>query len=622
MRPSSRHLLALLLLGKVPAFGGFSFALVPSSPTPPLGETGCQQQRRKRWWLGERSPPTNTSSTRESWRRRRRSPPRCKQAAGASSGRRRRASIRAGSALRASLPTAGAAGLGLLPSLDGLPGGATTAESPRQSSTGGGGRSRRGKYPVVELYRREAGGRDAAASVLDSARGHDDNDVDDDLAGGRLSRGAARPRAPTAVEHLRSVLGLGSEQVDLMLESFPALAEVPPEKLNLEAKLLFLNHTIGGEASAVAVSFPQFFGHPLERHIAPRHAFLVASGRPSGARLLERGCRGLRRMLELPVNRFVVEMTPGREMSDYRRFEQAFLRGPFDAARKGNGEILRLLRSHGWDCWETDRRGRTALFWAAGGGSVEACEALVEGDGGLRPQDQGGDGSTPLFWAVAGVETRRFGTGGHVNVCRWLLDRGADPGTTTHEGNTLAMWAAWAGGLEATRWAVEEAGAADSLGACNANGCTVAHWASSGGDEAVCRYLRSKGVDFTQTNKGGNDPLNHAVAYGRRDIARWLLEEVHGDPPPSHGNKKDKHDVDGSSATTSVGMPEVEEGVGAAAETPTATTAAAAAETAAVDAAMVGVGRRRRDDPHLLELARLTGDANMEAFLQGVDSSH
>lgn len=45
----------------------------------------------------------------------------------------------------------------------------------------------------------------------------------------------------------------------------------------------FLRHTIGGDGATVAVSFPQFFGHPLERHIAPRHAFLVASGRPSGA---------------------------------------------------------------------------------------------------------------------------------------------------------------------------------------------------------------------------------------------------------------------------------------------------------------------------------------------------
>ncbi|CAN0045698.1 unnamed protein product, partial [Sphacelaria rigidula] len=145
-------------------------------------------------------------------------------------------------------------------------------------------------------------------------------------------------------------------------------------------------------------------------------------------------------------------MTPGRDVSDYRRFEQAFLRGPFDAARRGNAEILRLLRSHGWDCWETDRRNRTALFWAAGGGHIEACEALTEGGNGLRPCDRGGDGSTPLHWAAAGVEATRFGTGGHVEACQWLLRRGADPSATTSEGNTVVMWAAWAGGLETTRY--------------------------------------------------------------------------------------------------------------------------------------------------------------------------
>lgn len=37
------------------------------------------------------------------------------------------------------------------------------------------------------------------------------------------------------------------------------------------------------DESAVVVSYPHFFGHPLERHIALRHAFLEASGRPSGA---------------------------------------------------------------------------------------------------------------------------------------------------------------------------------------------------------------------------------------------------------------------------------------------------------------------------------------------------
>ncbi len=78
--------------------------------------------------------------------------------------------------------------------------------------------------------------------------------------------------------------------------------------------------------------------------------------------------------------------------------------------------LWRRRRPTRWDCWEADRRDRTALFWAAGGGSVDACAALVEGEGGLRPRDSGGDGSTPLHWAAAGVETRRFGTGGHVNV--------------------------------------------------------------------------------------------------------------------------------------------------------------------------------------------------------------
>ncbi|CBN75713.1 conserved unknown protein [Ectocarpus siliculosus] len=404
-------------------------------------------------------------------------------------------------ALHASLPTTTAG----LPSLAGLPSANNNSNNnnaPPSPSNGSGGRSRRGKYPVIELYRRDADGSttaDTAAGIVGG--GGSDDDDDDGLAGGSLpygrrggvgARRSVEPQA-TAVDHLRSVLGLASDQVDMMLESFPTLAHVDPDKLGLPAKLRFLRHTIGAEVRTVAVSFPQFFGHPLERLIAPRHAFLVSNGRPSGDRLLETGCRGLRRMLELPVNRFVVEMVPGREVSDYRRFEQAFLRGPFDAARKGDGETLRLLRSHGWDCWETDRRGRTALFWAAGGGSVEACKALVEGEGGLRPQDSGGDGSTPLHWAVAGVETRRFGTGGHVNVCRWLLDLGVDTKARTSEGNTVVMWAAWAGGLDATRWAVEEAGALD-VDAANANGCTVAHWASSGGDEAVCRCFFESSV--------------------------------------------------------------------------------------------------------------------------------
>lgn len=46
---------------------------------------------------------------------------------------------------------------------------------------------------------------------------------------------------------------------------------------------------------------------------------------------------------------------------------------------------------------------------------------------------------------------------------------------------------------------MEEAEA--DLTAANANGCTVAHWSSSGGDEAVCRCVLSFYVQH-ETSEG------------------------------------------------------------------------------------------------------------------------
>lgn len=42
----------------------------------------------------------------------------------------------------------------------------------------------------------------------------------------------------TALGHLRAVLGLTEDQTDAMVETFPALAELHPEKLDLPAKLV------------------------------------------------------------------------------------------------------------------------------------------------------------------------------------------------------------------------------------------------------------------------------------------------------------------------------------------------------------------------------------------------
>lgn len=61
-----------------------------------------------------------------------------------------------------------------------------------------------------------------------------------------------------------------------------------------------------GDPAIVAVYYPQFFGHPLERHIAPRHAFLVDSGRPSGGNRL-----ALRRYVRGDLIFFVCRHEPG-----------------------------------------------------------------------------------------------------------------------------------------------------------------------------------------------------------------------------------------------------------------------------------------------------------------------
>ena len=86
------------------------------------------------------------------------------------------------------------------------------------------------------------------------------------------------------------------------------------------------------------------------------------------------------------------------------------------------------------------------------------------------------------------------------------------------------MWAAWSRSLDVVKLLVRNRA---DVAASNRNGCTVAHWAASGGDVLVCRYLaRTANVDFAAENHAGNTPLSHAVAYGRADVVRWLREEM------------------------------------------------------------------------------------------------
>jgi len=129
-------------------------------------------------------------------------------------------------------------------------------------------------------------------------------------------------------------------------------------------------------------------------------------------------------------------------------------------------------------------------------------------------------------------------------VCNYLLALCAEDTTIaerelvngrTKDGNSVLMWSSWSASLDVVKLLVRHR--ADTA-AVNRNGCSVAHWAASGGDLAVCRYLHETvGLNFDVENFAGNTPLCHAVAYGRFEVARWLKEEL--DVEDVHGTAKD-----------------------------------------------------------------------------------
>jgi len=87
------------------------------------------------------------------------------------------------------------------------------------------------------------------------------------------------------------------------------------------------------------------------------------------------------------------------------------------------------------------------------------------------------------------------------------------------------MWAAWSRSLDVVKLLIRNR--ADAINVANRNGCTVAHWAASGGSLEVCRFLAELvNVNFETENHAGNTPLDHAVAYRRVDVVRWLKEDL------------------------------------------------------------------------------------------------
>lgn len=243
-------------------------------------------------------------------------------------------------------------------------------------------------------------------------------------------------------------------------------------------------------------------------------------------------------------------------------FEQLFRRGLLSAARNewssqfiSPAQMIPLLVQHGSNIFERDTRGVSLLHWAAGSGNLDTYQALehiiyhsnypyakqTKKKDEEEEEDEDGicrverDGATPLHWAAAGAGPKEFGIGGHLHLCQYILNQAKKSynnnnlegvvNAVTKDGNSILMWASWAGSLPIVQLLIEHNA---DIHQTNRNGCTVAHWAASGGNLSICQYLNEQcNVEFvTVQNHAGNTPLSHAVAYGRLDVVRWLKEDL------------------------------------------------------------------------------------------------
>ena len=309
---------------------------------------------------------------------------------------------------------------------------------------------------------------------------------------------------------------------------FPAL-DMLDVATNLLPKMRCLNATILRDQrllTEVVANYPQVFAHELEKTIAVRHAFLRSEAHPAAAAaaLVADGCAGLQRLLAKSDDDFLASFFPsdGARRAAWASFKPRFLQGGLAAARHADAALIALLLEHGWDpASDTDRNGMTVLMWACAQGrrpgALATVKTLVE-RGGCDVRQRAGDGTSCLMWAA---------TGGSLAVCEYLAARGADPSLPDADGSVPLHWAAGSGAEDIVDWLLT-AHRAD-LRTRNAFGCTVAHFAASGGQLAMCRHLHgTHRVDFLEENGHGHDALAKAVAFRKHDVARWLLDEVYG----------------------------------------------------------------------------------------------
>jgi ankyrin repeat protein len=203
----------------------------------------------------------------------------------------------------------------------------------------------------------------------------------------------------------------------------------------------------------------------------------------------------------------ILKENPDLNKSKDRQYRATLLHS---ASSFADAKIVKYLLENGAAVDAQDRRGCTALVWAAAWGREAAVELLLAHEAAIDLADD--LGRTPLHWAVHR---------GHAGMVELLCARGADTNARTNQGATHLMCAA-AGGFVRIAEMLQTHGV-------NANtrdngGFNALYYAASGGHLDVAKLLLKQGADVNSRSNDGWTALHTAAFRGRLEVVKWLME--------------------------------------------------------------------------------------------------
>ena len=148
---------------------------------------------------------------------------------------------------------------------------------------------------------------------------------------------------------------------------------------------------------------------------------------------------------------------------------------------------------------------------AATEGDMEKVQALIADDPGLiDAKDE--MGRTPLHLACYG---------GHIELVKYLMTKGADMEAKFANGSTALFWAIPEGHLDIVKLLIAEGA---DVGARQNDGTSLLHIAAVSGQKEIAALLIDKGLDPNTKQNEGSNPLTYAVSRGHREVAELLID--------------------------------------------------------------------------------------------------